>query len=274
MAIYQNKKEFKKVNPAILWDLVPQKPTEIKSINFNKEEAKGFAINAIEEYKKKIYEERKKQAEIKKKYGVKSLEYLIGELDQEILELNERKEKGENVDIVIRNKEEQKKRYEEQLEMLKKEIEHEVNLAISMPKFLGAILIKPADVSEMVSDEEIEKIGMEIAMKYERDQGREPEDVSKENLGFDIRSKGKDEIRYIEVKARKDEGEIALTKNEWLNAKRFREKYWLYVVAKAASSPSLYIINNPYEKLEVKEKVEVIRFVIPLKEWKNKGEKI
>ncbi len=273
MAIYQDDNGLRELNPAILWDLIPKKQNKDIIIKFTKEEAQGYAIKAVEEYKKKILEERKRQAEIKKKYGTKSLEYFIGELDQEILEFQIRKDKGEDVDIVIRNKEEQKKRYEEALEKLKKEIEQEINLIISTPKFLGAILVKPSKDPEMVSDEETERIGMEIAMKYEKKQGREPEDVSKENLGFDIRSKGKDEIRYIEVKARKDEGEIALTQNEWFKAKRFREKYWLYVVSRASTSPALYIINNPYENLCAKEKVEVVRFVIPLEEWKNKGEK-
>ncbi|MEM3790964.1 MAG: DUF3883 domain-containing protein, partial [Thermoproteota archaeon] len=154
------------------------------------------------------------------------------------------------------------------------EIEHEISLTISMPKFLGAILVRPTISKEMISDEEIEKIGMKIAMEYEKAQGREPEDVSKENLGFDIRSKGDGETRYIEVKARKDEGQVALTLNEWFKAKRFKNQYWLYVVANAVKNPVLYIINNPTENLKVEEKVEVVRFVVPLDEWKNKGVKI
>ncbi len=126
----------------------------------------------------------------------------------------------------------------------------------------------------MISNEEIERIGMEIAMEYERMQGRNPEDVSEENLGFDIRSKGEGEIRYIEVKARRDEGEVALTWNEWFKAKRFKENYWLYVVSNAVKNPTLYIINNPAENLKVEEKIEVVRFIVPLEEWKNKGEKV
>lgn len=143
-----------------------------------------------------------------------------------------------------------------------------------MPKFIGAVLVTPTISREMVSDEAIEMVGMEIAMEYERTQEREPEDVSKENLGFDIRSKGDGGTRYIEVKARKDEGLVALTLNEWFKAKRFKEQYWLYVVANAAAAPTLYIINNPAENLNVREKIEVVRFVVPLEEWKNKGVKI
>ena len=38
-----------------------------------------------------------------------------------------------------------------------------------------------------------------------------------------------------------------------------------------ATSPTLYIINNPAENLNVEEKIEVVRFRVPLVEWKNKG---
>jgi len=223
--------------------------------------------------KEEIAKERNKQAEIKRKYGLKSLDYLIGKLDVELVELYERQAKGEKVDLPIRNKEEQKKRYEEARRSLEKEIQQEQSLSISMPELLTVIKVIP-EKNEMVEDEEIEKIGMEIAMEYEKLHGREPEDVSKENLGFDIRSKGKDEIRYIEVKARAEEGDVALTPNEWFKAKRFREQYWLYVVANAATNPTLYIINNPAENLKPQEKVEVVGFIVPVEEWKDKKQEV
>ncbi|MEM3415497.1 MAG: helicase-related protein [Thermoproteota archaeon] len=278
IAIYDDGKELNEVDPAILWDLVPQNSNEPTILDKTKEKAKEkaqeYCIDAVEAYKQELLKERKRQGEIKKKYGIESLKYLIGDLDTELTKLQERKNKGENVDVVIRNKEDRKKQYEETLTKLQEEIEHEISLTISMPKFLGAILVRPTISKEMISDEEIEKIGMKIAMEYEKAQGREPEDVSKENLGFDIRSKGDGETRYIEVKARKDEGQVALTLNEWFKAKRFKNQYWLYVVANAVKNPVLYIINNPTENLKVEEKVEVVRFVVPLDEWKNKGVKI
>ncbi len=125
----------------------------------------------------------------------------------------------------------------------------------------------------MVSDEEIEKIGMEVTMAYERMQGRNPEDVSDKNLEYDIRSVDKDGgVRYIEVKARATTRDVALTPNEWFKAKRFTEQYWLYVVENAAISPVLYIINNPAEKLEVVEKVETVRLVVPVMSGNGRGE--
>lgn len=273
MAIYDDGKELKSINPAILWDLVPVSPGEpIKREDIKKDRVESYVISLLGNYLQNLFEERKRQAEIKKKYGIKSLEHLINKLDMELVELYERGEEGERVNLVIQNKKERKRNYEEALKELKKDIEHETALTLSMPKFIGAIYVRPKVSPEMVSDEEIEKIGMKIAMEYERSQGREPEDVSKENLGFDIRSKGNEEVRYIEVKARKDEGNVILTQNEWFRAKMLKEEYWLYIVANAVTNPTLYIINNPAENLKAEEKIEVVRFVIPLDEWKNKKE--
>jgi SNF2 family DNA or RNA helicase len=278
MAIYDDGKNLESINPAIVWDLIPiDEPDKSFVIDKNrlqerKNKAKRFSIKILEDYQKEISKERERQKEIKRKYGLKSLEYLIVELDKEILKLEERKEKGEKVDLVITNKNERKNQYEEAKQKLEKEIEQEASLAISDPKFLSAIYIKPSssESDDMVGSEEIEKIGMNIVMEYEKSQGREPEDVSKENLGYDIRSKGKNEIRYIEVKTRKDEGSIALTLNEKNYAERFKEQYWLYVVYNAVSNPELLIINNPAEKLKMEEKKEV-RFIITSEECKKKG---
>jgi len=45
-------------------------------------------------------------------------------------------------------------------------------------------------------------------------------------------------------------------------------------VANAATNPTLCIINNPAENLEPQEKVEVVRFVVPVGEWKNKSQEV
>ena len=126
----------------------------------------------------------------------------------------------------------------------------------------------------MVSDPEVEKIGMDVTKEYETKNNRKPEDVSAENLGFDIRSIDKSgKKRYIEVKARADIGAIALTQNEWFKAKRFGNDYYLYVVYRAVTNPELLIIQNPAEKLKPEEKIEVVRFLIDKKQIVAKGEK-
>ncbi len=154
-------------------------------------------------------------------------------------------------------------------------IEQERNLTMSMPRFLGAIRITgPEDTGPaMKSDPEIEAIGMRKAMEYERDNGRIPEDVSSENLGFDVRSTddhGKK--RYIEVKARAKIGEVDLTHNEWFKAKRFRDDYYLYVVYNAATIPELHVVRDPWSNLTPEERIEVVRFIIKSQEIIEKEE--
>ena len=271
--IYDDGITMKEINPSILWDLAPSE--EKKQIEKIPDEVKikSASIEVLENYKKQLLGERIKQSEIKRKYGLKSLDYLINELDAQLVELYERQERGEKVDLPIRNKEEQKKKYEQAYQELQKEIEQEKSLTMSMPEIIGVIRVLP-EIREFSSSEEIEKIGMEIAMRFEKEQGRIPEDVSKQNLGFDIRSRGRGEVRYIEVKARADEGKVALTRNEWFKAARFKEKYWLYIVANAKTNPTLYIINNPAQSLNPEEKVEVVRFIVDPSNWKSVAQKI
>jgi superfamily II DNA or RNA helicase len=270
--------EVKPMNPAFIWDLVEGKTTDEKAIDL--EALKGRVLVKLlptqEDYKNELAKERARQSAIKEKYGVKSLEHLIVKLDGDLIKFYERREQGENVDLVIRNKEEQKKRYEMALAELKQTLGQEKILTMSTPAFVGAIRVVPAPKIDpaMTSDAEIEKIGMEAAMRYEAEQGRVPEDVSAENLGFDIRSTDSSgNKRYIEVKARAGMGAVALTQNEWFKAKRFASDYFLYVVMNAATEPELIIIQNPAVNLQPEEKVELVRYVVSVDEIQSKGSK-
>jgi hypothetical protein len=156
-------------------------------------------------------------------------------------------------------------------------IQAERILTMSTPDYVAAIRIVPAVGIDpaMRRDDEVERIGMEVAMRYERGEGRVPEDVSSENLGFDLRSTGKDGgKRYIEVKARAGVGAIALTQNEWWKAKRFGDDYFLYVVMNAANDPELIIVRNPAENLNPEEMVEMVRYIVPVGEINDKGKKV
>ncbi|MEM5793094.1 MAG: helicase-related protein [Candidatus Aenigmatarchaeota archaeon] len=274
---YVNQNEVRSVAPTILWDLAEGK-SQKEQINIQPTEQRVVSkvISEMENYKKQKLDERQREAKIKEKYGIKSLEYFLVKLDGELIELHSRKERGENVDLAIRNKEEQLKKYQKALEELRDQIEREQTLTMGMPKFIGIIRVKPAEtVSDyMKSDEEIERIGMEEAMKYERVHNRNPEDVSVENLGFDIRSHDNDgKIRYIEVKARADVGSVVLTQNEWFKAQRFGDEYYLYVVFNCATKPELLIIQNPAQKLKPEEKIEIVRYLVSLEQIKEKSEK-
>ena len=267
------------VSPSVIWDLAEtaEGDGEEADVESLKQQVVPEAIHLLEEYRRELLRERTRQAEIKTKYGVKSLEHFIVELDGELIGLGERKERGENVDIVLRNKETRKQEYHEALQELKDRIDREKRLTMSAPQFRGIIQVmrKPAPETGMSSDAEIERLGMEVAMRYEIEQERHPEDVSLENLGFDIRSRDKDKgIRYIEVKARAGRGPVALTQNEWFKAKRFREQYYLYAVMNAAAEPELHVIRNPAFTLDAKEMREIVRYIVPFEQITSSGERV
>ena len=215
-------------------------------------------------------EKRKKDAEIKKKYGLHSIDYLIGKSDQKIAELVTRKAKGETIpDVTIQNERRNKEDLQLKKARLKKEIEEETHLSKTEPKIISAVRVVPARQRvDMVSDEELEQLGMKVAMEYEISNGRVPEDVSKLNVGYDVRSKDSDgNYRYIEVKARAREGAIALTPNEWLMAQRLQNEYWLYVVLVLDNVHQIYAIQNPFEKIEPDKEINIVRYIV--KDWKE-----
>ncbi|MEO0292624.1 MAG: helicase-related protein [candidate division WOR-3 bacterium] len=279
-SFYINDNGIKLIPPSIIWDLAEENTpslVEVPDVETMKKKAVEYAIKALEQYKSELLAERKRQAEIKQKYGVKSLEHLVLKLDEELIDLEARKARGENVDLVIRNKQERKLEYEQALKELQSLIEKEQSLTMTMPRFLGMIQVKPhpQKSAAMVSDAEIEEIGMRVAMEYEQTQGRIPEDVSSQNLGFDIRSTdSSNNTRYIEVKARAQTGPVALTQNEWFKAQRFGNDYYLYVVFNADSKPELRIIANPASILKPEEKIEIVRYFVESNEILNKGIKV
>jgi superfamily II DNA or RNA helicase len=275
-AVYQDRNNtFFLVNPGILWDLKPMKDVSGQSeITIDKDAVVSFVINeGLEKYKKELLERRQRDAEIKRKYGVRSLESMILESEGKISEYETRRMKGENIpEATIQNEKRRKEDLIRKKERLEKEIDAEEHLSPTNPKILGVVRVVPEKPpADMVSDEEIEAIGMNVVMEYERSQGRTPEDVSSQNLGYDVRSSDeKGNYRYIEVKARANEGAVALTPNEWLMAQRLQDEYWLYVVVNAATTPELYITQNPAAKYEPNKEIEIVRYII--KDWKKNAE--
>lgn len=280
--IYQDEQgNLVNVNPSLIWDLKPAAKDDkvvIPKISPDlKEKVIYFALEKlIYPYKNELLEHRQRDAEIKRKYGLASIDSLILESEAKLADYETRKLKGENIPHVTIVQEERKREdLEKKKERLLDDIRVQTNLTASEPSIFAVIRVIPAKQpsDEMVSDRDTERIGMEIAMEYERRQGREPEDVSNQFLGYDIRSVAKDgTYRYIEVKARARTGAIALTPNEWVMANRLKEEYWLYVVEQAASNPQLYTIQNPAARLKPHEEVEIVRYVV--KDWRNVAEKV
>ncbi|MEM2057794.1 MAG: helicase-related protein, partial [Thermoproteota archaeon] len=277
-AIYQDKNgNIKEVPSSILWDLKPAGgdiPEEVKHMMWSKESVVSYVISTIlQGYKKELQESRARETDIKKKYGLESLNMLISESSRKILEYRMKEVKeGKDMSLAINREEEEKERLVRRRDELLRNIELERSLRLSPPEVLGVTAVLPSPVKrEEVMEEsgEVEEAGMRAAIEYEMNHGRKPEDVHLQNLGFDIRSIGPMEIRYIEVKARATEGRIALTPNEWMTAQRFGDNYWLYIVTNALKDPKLHIIRNPAMNLKPVEEIEVVRYIVEKDEWKK-----
>jgi len=279
------KNEVSYISSAVLWDLA-EASLDVRSfkgattsIEMLKNEVFQASVRELEKYLAELQQERERQAQVKIKYGVKSLDQLVVKLDGDLIGLYDRKNKGENVDLVLRNKQEQKKKYENAKRELEDILEKERNLTMSTPRFVGIVRVVSSPLVEdaMKSDEEVERMGMEIAMKHEIGEGRFPEDVSSEDLGFDIRSRDIDGkvVRYVEVKARAQTGAVALTQNEWFKAQRLNKDYYLYAIMNTGrDKPVLFIVNDPVANLAAVERLEVVRFVISSEELLLKGLRI
>jgi len=276
-AVYQDKQgNISFLNSAILWDLKPSTTQSTPEISLDEDSVVSFVITqGIEKYKNELLGRRQKDAEIKKKYGIRSLDSMILESDAKISDYETRRMKGENIpEPIILNEQRRKEDLERKKLRLESEIKSEIHLYPTEPKIIGAVRVIPQMAfDDMVSDVEVEKIGMKVAMEYEQSNGRFPEDVSLQNLGYDIRSQDeKINYRYVEVKARKNEGSVALTPNEWLMAHRLGDEYWLYIVVNALTNPELYLIQNPASKLSPDKEINIVRYIV--KNWKEKAEAV
>lgn len=97
---------------------------------------------------------------------------------------------------------------------------------------------------------ENEDISRKIVLHHERSEGREPEEMSVGNEGYDIEStEPNGDIRYIEIKSTKSywgRDGVTLSSAQLNMAYRKKDAFWLYVIEKVSSSePRIYKIQNP-----------------------------
>jgi hypothetical protein len=264
------------IPPAILWDLTPGAEASPVPAGPPPEQDAVIEVamaQVLDPYKEELQKQREQAAEIKRKYGLRSLKKQRMESEAKLVDYETRRAKGEAIpEATIKNEERVKEDLEKKIRRLEEAIRLETTLAPAPPRILGVARIIPQAMpgAEMYSDPEVEAIAMEQALAYERAHGRQPEDVSPQNLGYDLRSQGPDKaIRYIEVKGRAASGPVVLTTNEWLMAQRLGQDYWLYVVEHCRSPrPRLNPIPNPAAVLRPEKLVEV-RYLI--KDWKGQA---
>lgn len=240
--------------------------------------------------------ERQRLLQIRGEYLTRMLDEQIRRIQKKSMQLFNRVQKGDEAARLARDEADRKQK---ELKIRKREkLEELARLQVvreGAVRYLGTAQVVPLAATSLaeqfeqesqissgtlVRDDEIERIGMEYVMAYERAQGRQPEDISKnyDGSGFDIRSlgPGQNEIRRIEVKARAHEGEfVELTPNEWLQAHRHGESYWLYVVWNCVGRPSLITIQNPAQHLArvVQEQIVIEGYRVPgevINKWKDR----
>ncbi|MFO7599970.1 MAG: hypothetical protein R6X27_09210 [Candidatus Desulfacyla sp.] len=65
---------------------------------------------------------------------------------------------------------------------------------------------------------------------------------------------------------------MAITQNECSKAQRFRDAQYLYPVMNAGVRQKLYVVRNRAESLAPEERLEVVRYVVPLEQIRIRGE--
>jgi hypothetical protein len=216
----------------------------------------------IDPYLEQLRTRRQHEGNVRETYLQRSLDTLIADQTAKIMRYADddkarRRDTGQ-WDIGLRTLEQTLEEYQARLKRRMEESERMRALGADAPRIVGVCAFVPApDV--LASDDEgddpvTEDIAVAISKQYETDNGRIPHSVEAESLGFDLRSAGSNQMRYIEVKGRKGSGGVSLTANEWIKAARFGQEYWLYVVHGCGTdNPRLTIIHDPAACLTVAE---------------------
>jgi len=171
----------------------------------------------------------------------------------------------------INEKIEKKKRRLKELELMEQ-------LNPKAPEILGCAYVVPLTQVEykghygMSRDDEAEAVAMSMAIKYEEENNWNPEDVSANNEGYDIRSISHEGLkRYIEVKGRSAlDGNVMVSENEMNRLAQLGDAAWLYIVINCKSNPELFRIQNPAKTLNFELKAKGVQYFLLMNEWKSK----
>ena len=272
--------EAREVDPRIVWELEPLPEGVPIPENLSDLLSKASLsihqrlLESLKAVKQEAEKRREREVSIKKQWLEASYKELIRESNAKLIAYSQRQEAGEDMSAAIRQEEENLKTLRwEQVERLS-ELEKEQKITMLEPNLeaIALILPKVAEISAARPEDEaaklrVEQAGIRVAMEYERAQGREPKDVSREYPGYDILSSSPTETRYIEVKAFATTGTVEMTSHEWQMAKRLQDAYWLYIVENALTKPNLHTIQNPAARLKPQPVTGVIKVIV--EGWKE-----
>ncbi len=282
---------FSLAQPDVLHDLTPMDPaklfppTEPWSGPPTPEEVRKITgwLRVTEQHAtvQRLQKERQREVEIRREFLSRAFEASIKATQVQWAELHARVMAGEGEAKLARD---EKAKYLAELEAAKKHrLEGLAHLAVVRSgriAHLGSAIVAPAPTpagAAMQRDDAVEQAAIDVAIAYERRRGWEIKEVWKlhDGSGFDLRSvspagpDGRREVRRIEVKGRAADGvDVHLSPNEWRQAQRLRDTYWLYVVWGAKGlTPRLKAIRDPWETFR-----EQAREVVEVKGYRIAGE--
>lgn len=235
-----------------------------------------ITLPLLEETKLKV----EKDATKRKEYLSSAFTQIIMDIDSTINEMQMKAFMGDvKLQEKLRYKMERKAELMHKREARMLEMEQMTEVSPKEPEIIGCAYVVPLTQVEyvhhfhMTRDDEVEEIAMQVAIDYETAQDRTPEDVSRQNVGYDIKSVDAYGMkRYIEVKGRAGTDGVMLSENEWNRLAQLGDKAWLYIVVDCKTTPQLYQIQNPAKNLSFEKISKGVQYYLPLHEWKRKFE--
>ena len=270
---------FRSTSPAKLLDLVPPQNVDLNIDTppaCNTDEVVMWAFeNITEPLCRQTQDNIEHDTQERKKYILEAynevninLQEKLNEQQSKFFFSNEQDTRAdEKINALQKQIEELKKRKDYRLE----ELDKEKTVTSTEPEILGCAYVVPLHKADnsgqhcMHPDEQVELAAMQVAMDYELNNGRQPADVSADNLGYDIDSLAADgSHRYIEVKGRAQQGGVMLSNNEYQRLNQLGDKAWLYVVRNAKSNqPQLITLQDPVHNQHFNQVVKTVQYYLP-----------
>ena len=281
--VYQTQDgEFHITSPAKFLDLVPPSEfaKEVETPDVSDEEDviqwafENITEPLLSETEKRVYDDNEKR----KEYLKTAFEQVILDLNEQINELQGKVflTDSEKIQAQLASKMARIEELKHRKGIRLSELDQMVELSPKKPEVLGCAYVVPLNAMEyehqfgMHRDDDVEAIAMKVAMDYERSCGCTPIDVSKDNVGYDVRTICPDGTkRYVEVKGRAGTDGVMLSENEVNRLQQLGDKAWLYIVMNCKSEPVLYRFNDPINKMNLQKLIKGVQYYLPEEEWKS-----
>ena len=284
--VIQSDGDFHTITPVRVIDWVPPSEYALQPeppLPLDENTCKRWAIQHISMPQLQATKDRVEQdAQRRQEYIQMGFTERISQINVEISKLQAQMVQGSKAEVDKLN--EQYQSFTERIDLLKcrreerlDELEQMQKLQPSPPELLGKFFVMPLSQQKfkqhygMSRDDEVESIAMQSAMQYEVQQGRHPEDVSAQNLGFDVRSRDElHRLRYIEVKGRSaDQGDVMLSENEMNILLNLGQQAWLYIVTHCQSQPQLHCIQDPGNRLQAEKRAKGVQYLVRKTDWQK-----